>query len=527
MPHPLTRRDWLGLVSTASVGTTLAGDDAQPSVQRPPANASNDLGARVYNVRDHGAKGDGAALDTSAVQAAIDACNRDGGGTVLVPAGTFQVGTIEMRSNVILHIAAGGTLLGSADGRQYHAVDAIPLRGDSTLGDGNWALIFAVDAKNFAIEGAGLIDGQGLQFHSATRGVPPPSGLGGNNRPYHVLLHRCEHVRIRDLRLWQSAYHSVRVIQSKYVHADGLHIYNRVNSNNDGFHFISCEYVTVTNCNIQTQDDACALFGSCKFVTVTNSTFSTRWSVFRFGGGVAENVTVSNCVLHQVYGCPFKFQGSPGSRFERMAFSNIVLQDVTGPISISVGPSQTPAQVASDQTPQPPGIVRDISFTNIHGTVTTDPPQLADVPFTSQIRPGEGHSAIMLSAIGDSIVENITFDNVHLRFGGGGTAEEAANRNVPEMAGEYFVLGPIPAYGLYARNARGLTLNNVRFEVNLTAAGRDSRSRPRRLHHRAERPGTRAGRIGAAVHRREEGLHDGDTPARPRCGVPADRRRRQ
>jgi polygalacturonase len=454
MSTALTRRDWLGLVSTASLGTTLPGGETPqrgaPS-QRAAAVAPRDLGARVYNVRDHGAKGDGTTLDTNAVQAAIDACNRDGGGTVLVPAGTFHIGTIEMKSNVALHVTAGGTLLGSADGRQYHAVDAIPLRGDSTLGDGNWALIFAVDAKNFAIEGPGTIDGQGLQFHSPQRGVPPPSGLGGNSRPYHILLHRCEHVRIRDLRLWQSAYHSVRVIQSKYFHAGGLHIYNRVNSNNDGFHFISCEFVTVDNCNVQTQDDACALFGSCKFVTVTNSTFSTRWSVFRFGGGVAENVTVSNCVLHQVYGCPFKFHGSPGSRFERMAFSNIVLQDVTGPISISVGPS---------------GIVRGISFTNVHGTVTTDPPQLSDVPFTSQIRPGEGHSAIVLNAVGDAIVEDITFDNVHLAFGGGGTAEEAANRNVPEVAGEYFMLGPIPAYGLYARNARAVTLNNVRFTVS-------------------------------------------------------------
>jgi len=454
MSNPLSRRDWLELASTASLGATLPGVTAQQRgtrTQRAGTGAAHDLGARAYNVRDHGAKGDGTTLDTRAVQAAIDACTRDGGGTVLVPAGTFHIGTIEMKSNVTLHIAAGGTLLGSADGKQYHAVDAIPLRGDSTLGDGNWALIFAVGAKNIAFEGAGTIDGQGLQFHSPQRGVAPPSGLGGNNRPYHILLHRCEHVRIRDLRLWQSAYHSVRVIQSKYLHAGGLHIYNRVNSNNDGFHFISCEFVTVDNCAVQTQDDACALFGSCKFVTVTNSTFSTRWSVFRFGGGVAENVTVSNCVLHQVYGCPFKFHGSAGSRFERMAFSNIVLQDVTGPISISAGASS---------------VVRDISFTNIHGTVTTDPPQLADVPFTSQVRPGEGHSAIVVNAVGDALVEHITFDNVHLTFGGGGTAEEAANRNVPEVAGEYFMLGPIPAYGLYARNARAVTLNNVRFTVS-------------------------------------------------------------
>src|SRR3972149_5459557 len=136
---------------------------------------------------------------------------RSGGGPLLVPAGTSHIGTTELKSNVTLPLAAAATLLGSADGKQYHAVDAIPLRGDSTLGDGNWALRFAVEAKNLTIEGPGLIDGQGIQFHAPERGATPPSGIGGDKRPYHLLFHRCEHLRVRDVRLWQSAYHSVRV----------------------------------------------------------------------------------------------------------------------------------------------------------------------------------------------------------------------------------------------------------------------------------------------------------------------------
>jgi len=63
------------------------------------------------------------------------------------------------------------------------------------------------------------------------------------------------------------------------------------------------------------------------------------------------------------------------------------------------------------------------------------------------------------------VLENISFDNIHLTFGGGGTAEDAARRDLPQIAGEYFMLGPIPAYGFYARNARGLTLQNIRFQV--------------------------------------------------------------
>jgi polygalacturonase len=472
-----TRRQWLGRVPPSAIAAVLsaglAGEPGFAFEQTRNDSGAEDLGARVYNIRRYGAKGDGIALDTAAVQAAIDACHQDGGGMVLVPAGTFQIGTVELKSNVTLHIAAAGKLLGSADGKQYHAVDSIPLTGDSTLNDGNWALLFAVNATNVTIEGPGTIDGQGAQFHSAVRGTPPPSGLGGNRRPYHLLFHRCDRLTVRGIALVDCAYHSIRVIQSKHVQMNGLYIHNRVNGNNDGFHFISAEYVSVSNCTILSQDDACAMFGSCKFITITNSVFSTRWSVFRFGGGVAENISISNCVLYGVFGCPIKFQGNEGSRFENISFANLVLQRVTGPIHISVGPRTRQNQNVDEglqptlpKETRPPAVARNISFSNISGTVTTNPPQLPETTLTSDPRPGEGHSCITLNCIGDATMENISFDNIHLTFGGGGTAEDAARRGLPTIAGEYFMLGPMPAYGFYARNSRGLTLQNVRLQVS-------------------------------------------------------------
>jgi hypothetical protein len=162
-----------------------------------------------------------------------------------------------------------------------------------------------------------------------------------------------------------------------------------------------------------------------------------------------------------------------------MSFSNIVFDDVTGPINISIGPynrnSAVPVTSPSANAPstgpsemprsREPAIVRNISFSNIHGNVTTNPQAMPDVNFGNNYRPGERMNCITLNAVGDSILENISFDNVHLTFGGGGTTEDAARRKVPEAAGEYFILGPMPAYGLYARNARGITLNNVRLQT--------------------------------------------------------------
>jgi hypothetical protein len=162
-----------------------------------------------------------------------------------------------------------------------------------------------------------------------------------------------------------------------------------------------------------------------------------------------------------VDGCPIKFQGDPGSRFENISFSNLILQDVTGPISISVG-GRLPAP--DDKTPV---VVRNISFSNIHGTVTTNPaPQLSESTLGTGSNPGERHSCIVLNSVNDSVLENISFSDIHLVFGGGGTAEDAARRDLPQIFGEYFRLGAMPAYGFYARNARGITLNNIRFQVS-------------------------------------------------------------
>jgi Glycosyl hydrolases family 28 len=470
----MNRREWLGTVTApamaAAMMASLGGTMAEGKARRPEDNKA-EAGARVYSIRDYGAKGDGETVDTAALQAAIDACTNDGGGTVLVPAGTFVIGTAELKSNVTLHIAASGTLLGSADGRQYHAVDAIPLTGDHTIGDGNWALIFAVHATNFAIEGPGTIDGQGAQFHSKVRGTPPPSGLGGNKRPYHVLLYRCQDFAVRNISLVNGAYHSVRVIQSQRGHMDCVYIHNRVNGNNDGFHFISAEHVTVSNCIVKSQDDACAMFGSCKNMTITNSYFSTRWSVFRFGGGNVENIAVSNCVLQEVYGCPVKFHAGADCHIENLSFSDLVFDNVTGPINFSIGPGgpRNPmgaAQQSTNGAATSLPVVRNVSFSNIHGTVTTDPAQLTEASVTSGYRPGERFSCITLNAVGGATLENISFENIHLTFGGGGTAEDGARRDLPETAGEYFALGPMPAYGFYARNVRGITLDNIRFEVS-------------------------------------------------------------
>lgn len=456
----VSRRKWLGVMTAASLGAGLTpvfvGLPGESRKGRREKN-DHDSGAHVYNIRDFGAKGDGKTPDTPAIQAAIDACNKDQGGTVLVPAGIFVTGTLEMKSNVTLHISAQGTLLGSADGKQYYPAEAIPLHGDATLEDGNVGLIFAVKADNIRIEGMGTIDGQGAQFRSPAKGLPSPAGLPSHQRPYHLLFYQCRNLSVSDLFLKDSAYHSVRVVQCEYVRLEGLHIHGRVIYNNDGFHLISCRFVHISRCDVESQDDACALFGSCQFITVSDCSFSTRWSVFRFGGGIAENITISNCIIYEAYGCPVKMRCGPGSRFENISFSNLIMNAVTGPVSIGLGESHSGSGKAR-------GVVRNISFSHIRATVVK-PVQLRDTTYFSKYNPGEIFSCITLNALQDLFLENISFSDVQVCFPGGGTAEQGAVRDVPQVAGEYYEMGIPPSYALYARNVRGLALDNLRFEM--------------------------------------------------------------
>jgi hypothetical protein len=474
----VSRRRWLGAASLPLVAATLldqsarAADDAGPGAPANPHLA----GARVYNIRDYGAKGDATTLDTDAIQSAIDACTKDQGGTVLVPAGTFLIGPIELKSNVTLHIVAAGKLLGTTDVTKYQPANGIPLRGDWTMGDGNVGLVYAANAENVTIEGAGTIDGQGTQVRAA--------GSSGNRRPHLSLFYKCTNLTIRDVFMFQSAYHTCRICNSSYVHLDGVRIHSRGVSNNDGFHFISAEHVHMSNCNVRCQDDACALFGSCRFITVTNSSFSTRWSVFRFGGGNVENIAVSNCLMYQVFGCPIKIRCAPGSVYENMSFSNLVFEEVTGPISIGAGPQRPggaprPAAVAAEGAPDGAtanpqtaaaglatgAIVRNVTFSNISGTVTTKQGTLGDSGVKSGNNPGELHSCIILNCVEGNTIENVSLSNIQLTFGGGGTAEDAARREIPPIAAEYFALGAMPAYGLFARNVHGLSLDNIRLQV--------------------------------------------------------------
>ena len=464
-----SRRKWLERVSVpaiAVIGASFLGNSAQPKEINSSVETDDKMfGAQVYNIKDFGAKGDGVTLDTAAVQAAIDQCNKENGGTVMVPAGNFIIGTIELKSNVTLYLSNQGKLLGSPRKEDYSAGKGVP------PGNGNIVMIYAANADNVSIQGRGTIDGNGKAFFTGQGDNTGPNSPGGGyfDRPHLLIFHKCNNLLLRDSFYTKSAYHCFRILNCEQVNIDGIKIYNRVNKNNDGFHFNNCKYVHIVNCDVRCQDDACALFGSNQFVTVTNCSFSTRWSIFRFGSGDAQNIAISNCLIYETYGCPIKIS-SGNARLENLTFSNIIMRNVTGPIGIGFsGRNNNANNAVAPTTPPQSTFVKNIIFNGIRATVVEKPINHPDIPFDVKVYPGENLSCITMNALGDNYIENVSFTDIHVTYAGGGSKELAAKKDIPQRAQEYFTVwdpepsGPV-AYGMYARNVKGLTLHNVKFE---------------------------------------------------------------
>jgi polygalacturonase len=159
----------------------------------------------IYDVTAFGARADGQALDTAAIQGAVDACAAAGGGRVLCPPGTYRVGSLELKDHVEIHLEAGATLLASDDPRDYrkrlageHWVAEEKLNCDQHL-------IYADSRHNVALTGRGLIDGRCAAFMVPHPTKPAKGLIAGDWRPGQLIhFNDCQDVSIRDVRIRNS-----------------------------------------------------------------------------------------------------------------------------------------------------------------------------------------------------------------------------------------------------------------------------------------------------------------------------------
>ena len=399
--------------------------------------------ASEYNVKNNGAVGNGIVLDTESIQKTIDKAYNNGGGIVVVPTGIYKVGTIFLKSNVTLHLQTGATILGSPDIKDYSEI-SYNMESRTNKLYVKYAVIFAEDAKNIAITGFGIINGNGAENFQITR----PQ----NKRPYLIRLVNCKNIKIKDVQLLKSANWTFHLLGCQDVNIDGIKILNTTeNGNRDGLDIDACKNVTVSNSKISSIDDAIVLKSTnniiCENITITNCSLSSHASAIKTGtesNGGFKNITVSNCVIKNIpVHSGIELMTVDGGDLQNITISNIVMDNVATPIFVYLGNRSRPFK--KGQYVKKISRVNDIYFDNI--TITN-----AKLP-----------SGVI--GINNRRVKNISFNNISIKYSETINTVPLKVNAVPHKDLSYpmaIMHGTnLPAYAFYCRNVNGLIFNNI------------------------------------------------------------------
>jgi polygalacturonase len=402
--------------------------------------------SKTYNVSDFGAVNDGITLNTKYIQKAIDQCSNDGGGTVLFSGGgKYLTGTIYLKDNVTVYIENGTTLLGSRKYSDY-ATDTHKnmYKNESHM---DRCLIFARDASSIAIRGNGTIDGNGHRSDS----------VFFKERPMLIRFLNCKNIHLTDVNIINPASWTSAWLYCDDITVTGVKFYSRVNGNGDALNFDGCTKVRVSNCSFDNSDDCVCLQASrtdkpCQDIVISNCIFSTRWGGIRIGllsRGDFSSVTITNCTFRNCNDAGLKIQMNEGGEMKNMVFSNLVMENVPRPVFMTF--CQQRACVDAPMELAPMKAMHHFIFQNM-------------IIDNSKL---DKNSAFFLTGLPDNKIEDILISNVYLVVSGGGTKEDSemtVKEYLPEILGDrlpgFSLVGTIPAYGIYARNIDGLTIDN-------------------------------------------------------------------
>ena len=443
-------------------GTSLRGGAARQSTSPPrtgtanfkPCSQSDAVAAEppeqgAINVRENGAVGNGITLDQIALQKAIDSCSEAGGGTVWFPPGTYRTGTLELRSGVRIHLSQGAVIL--ASGNREHFPQS--------------ALVRAADVENISITGRGTIDGRG-HFVGAR-----------DWRHNCIYMDNCRNVRVEGISTINAG-----AWTQHYIRCIGLTIRNatirsvRPGRNNDGLDLSGCEDVTITGCTVISDDDAIVIKSQKgerenRNIRVVDNTCHTYRGAFKLGTetrGVYENLLCKDLVC---YGSKvLELYSVDGSVTSGITVENVRGHDALVALNVRLGARLRPHYWAKGLEPKV-GTLRDIHIRNLEVDVRSR--AWRDILLEHRIpgaewatgRPESTYDSC-ISGLPGHLVENVTVQKATIRVPGGEkTVPDAATLpERPEVYPHGGNFGLLPAYGLFVRHAKNVTLDDVIFE---------------------------------------------------------------
>jgi hypothetical protein len=397
----------------------------------------------VYNVMAFGAKGDGISLETEAIQRAVDRCSSEGGGKVYIPAGKYLTGSIILKSNINFYIESGAVITGSPNKDDYEIkIPAFESRTNDLYV--NRSSLYAENAENVSVTGGGIINGNGLHKNYS---ITNPQ----KNRPFLARFIACRNVTIRDVNMLESANWTLHLLGCEGVLIDGLKIKNSVRANRDGLDIDGCKDVSVSNCRIDSMDDAIVLKSTgpavTRNVTISNCNVSSHASGIKFGTettGGFENITISNCAIRDipVYS-GLAFMIVDGGYMKNIIVNNIVMDKVNIPLMIRLGNRARPYKTGK---PAPDiGSIENIQISNVIAT---------NAGMTSHI-----------TGLHKKRIKNVSLSNINIQYKGKYGGKPLEYNKVPLREADYpsgqLYGKALPASAFYFRNVSGLSLDQI------------------------------------------------------------------
>jgi polygalacturonase len=375
--------------------------------------------AKIFDVRDYGAKGDGATFDTAAIQKALDECGEAGGGTVRFPVGIYLSKPIELRDRTTLELDAGATLLASTNQSDFMKTPGDWVKAKSS----NFVpFISGKDLTEVTFTGGGIIDGSGyVWWGEAEKARRRVSGYT-LARPNLVVLQRCTHVRMENITLQNSPkFHFVPDECDGVVVSNVTILAPEHSANTDAIDPSDCENVLITKCRIDNGDDNIAIKAgrkvtgrdfACENITVTDCTFLHGHGMSigseTFGG--VRNVTVSNCVFCGTEnGIRIKSQRGKGGLVENIVYEDLRMTNVDPAVTFTCyytfNSAKDPVQKAAPENDSAQAVAEGTPmFRNIHVSNLT-----ATCP----------RGAGIIIGLPESKISNVFFENVKISAASG------------------------------------------------------------------------------------------------------------
>lgn len=431
------------------------------------------LGAKDYYASTFNIKSNGTTMNTRSIQAAIDHISGEGGGKLIFKVGRYLTGSIYLKDNVTIELGEGAILLGSTNPWDYDKMEGC-----------QHALVNAKGAKNIAITGLGVIEGQGRETANnflamvANGLIKDELKLGrASARPHLIYLRECENVTIKGINLRNAACWTSTYDQCHNLHIDGVTVDSRAYWNNDGIDVVDCVDAVVENCFVSAADDGICLkshsANHCnKNVIVRNNVITSSASGIKFGtfgkGGFVD-IQILNNTVYDTFRSAIAIEEVDGGLCENVVVDGLKSLNTANPIFVILGKRY-------GQTSK----VNNIVIRNVYAEVPATKPDRG-YDYEGPTLEDEPRNCSPCSIVGleDEKVTNITLENIEIVFPGQGNPEYAHVTlkeldNVPEMPTAYpefsqFV--ELPAWGFYLRHVDGVQFRNIK----LTATEKDYR----------------------------------------------------